>query len=123
LSPYIFFSQEKRKQIKKESNISAKMIMKQVSKCWQEIKNDSSQTEKYEYLSLRDREAYAILQKFCHEHKNQLAPADGEEMAHVSLRSHDHISFQAEVASANRMAQEHSAQDRTGVMPAILEVT
>lgn len=70
LSPYIFFSQEKRKQIKKETNLSAKMIMKQVSKCWQDIKKDKFQTEKYEYLSLRDRETYALLCKFCQDHRN-----------------------------------------------------
>ena len=34
LSPYIFFSQEMRKTIKKENNLSAKAIMKQVSKSW-----------------------------------------------------------------------------------------
>ena len=33
--------------------------MKLVSKNWQDLKEDRAQTEKYEYLSLRDREAYA----------------------------------------------------------------
>lgn len=34
LSPYIFFSQEKRKEIKAQKNLSAKQIMKMVSKHW-----------------------------------------------------------------------------------------
>ena len=42
LSPYIFFSQEKRKVIKKERNLSAKQIMKLVSKYWLDIKDDKS---------------------------------------------------------------------------------
>ena len=64
LSPYIFFSQEKRKQIKRQQkNLTAKQIMKLVSKYWQEIKDDKAQIEKYEYLSLRDREAYSILRR------------------------------------------------------------
>jgi hypothetical protein len=65
LSPYIFYSQEQRKIIKQENPMSAKLIMKQVSKCWQAIKDNKARTEKYEYLSLRDREAYSILCKFC----------------------------------------------------------
>jgi hypothetical protein len=41
LSPYIFFSQEKRKDIKKiQKNLTAKQIMKLVSKYWQEIKDN-----------------------------------------------------------------------------------
>ena len=63
LSPYIFFSQEKRKEIKKESNKSAKQIMKEVSNEWKKIKDQKEKTAKYEYLSLRDREAYSILCK------------------------------------------------------------
>jgi len=35
-----------------------------VSKHWQDVKDDKDITEKYEYLSLRDRELYAILRKF-----------------------------------------------------------
>tara|TARA_B110000285_G_C15018103_1_gene560100 strand:+ start:338 stop:667 length:330 start_codon:yes stop_codon:yes gene_type:complete len=64
LSPYIFFSQEKRKEIKAQKNLSAKQIMKMVSKHWQDVKENKDITEKYEYLSLRDRELYAILRKF-----------------------------------------------------------
>lgn len=37
--------------------------MKLVSKCWQEVKEDKNITEKYEYLSLRDRELYSDLRK------------------------------------------------------------
>ena len=64
MSPYIFFSQEKRKEIKKSeegSNLTAKQIMKMVSKRWQEMKDDKSATERYEYMSIRDREAYSDL--------------------------------------------------------------
>lgn len=102
LSPYIFFSQEKRKQIKQENNMSAKAIMKQVSKCWQEIKNDKAQTEKYEYLSLRDREAYAILCKFVAGRKKEISAYEYEEHAGVSLRSHDLLSHTAEFVSQAR---------------------
>ena len=35
-----------------------------VSKHWQDVKDDKNITEKYEYLSLRDRELYAVLRKF-----------------------------------------------------------
>lgn len=38
--------------------------MKLVSKYWQEIKDNKELIEKYEYLSLRDREAYSILRRF-----------------------------------------------------------
>ena len=38
--------------------------MKLVSKKWQEIRVNQEMIEKYEYLSLRDREAYAILRDF-----------------------------------------------------------
>lgn len=38
--------------------------MKLVSRKWQEVKDDKEITERYEYLSLRDREAYAELKKF-----------------------------------------------------------
>ena len=38
--------------------------MKLVSKYWQEIKDNKQLIEKYEYLSLRDREAYAILRRY-----------------------------------------------------------
>ena len=90
LSPYIFFSQEKRKEIKRNNKVSAKAIMKQVSKCWQDIKNDKIRTEKYEYLSLRDREAYAILVRFIQENKNQRGISIDTDDIHLSLRSHDH---------------------------------
>lgn len=102
LSPYIFFSQEKRKQIKQENNMSAKAIMKQVSKCWQDIKNDKAQTEKYEYLSLRDREAYAILCKFVAGRKKEMSAHENEEHGGVSLRSHDILSHTAEFVSQAR---------------------
>ena len=45
--------------------------MKLVSKNWQEIKDDKALTEKYEYLSLRDREAYSQLRHFWDEIKNK----------------------------------------------------
>jgi hypothetical protein len=62
LSPYIFYSQEKRKIIKKENpKLTAKQIMKLVSKSWIDIKDKKELTERYEYFSLRDREAYVIL--------------------------------------------------------------
>ena len=67
LSPYIFFSQEKRKEIRKQSgngHLNAKQVMKLVSKRWQEIKDLKAETEKYEYFSLRDREAYTELKRF-----------------------------------------------------------
>merc|ERR1719329_1045482 len=35
--------------------------MKMVSKRWQEMKDDKSATERYEYMSIRDREAYSDL--------------------------------------------------------------
>jgi hypothetical protein len=38
--------------------------MKLVSKYWQEIKDNKEMIEKYEYLSLRDREAYSILRRY-----------------------------------------------------------
>lgn len=38
--------------------------MKLVSKKWQEVKDDKNITEMYEYLSLRDREAYSELKKY-----------------------------------------------------------
>ena len=38
--------------------------MKIVSKRWQDIKDNEAETERFEYLSLRDREAYAELKKF-----------------------------------------------------------
>lgn len=38
--------------------------MKLVSKKWQEVKDDKHVTEMYEYLSLRDREAYSELKKY-----------------------------------------------------------
>ena len=50
--------------------------MKLVSKRWQEIKDQKEATEKYEYLSLRDREAYTELKRFwdSHNHQDQLKP-------------------------------------------------
>lgn len=44
--------------------MTAKQIMKLVSKYWQEIKDNKELIEKYEYLSLKDREAYSILRRF-----------------------------------------------------------
>ena len=38
--------------------------MKLVSKKWQELKDNKEVAEMYEYLSLRDREAYAELKKY-----------------------------------------------------------
>lgn len=43
-----------------------------VSKKWQDVKEDKNITEKYEYLSLRDRELYAILRKFWKKEKEDL---------------------------------------------------
>mgnify|MGYP002842252513 CR=1 FL=1 len=90
LSPYIFFSQEKRKEIKKSeegSNLTAKQIMKMVSKRWQEIKDQKEQTEKYEYLSLRDREAYTELKRFWdgHNHQEQLKPPSKRRQASIVI--------------------------------------
>ena len=45
--------------------------MKLVSKRWQEIKDTKEQTEKYEYFSLRDREAYTELKHFWHSLSHQ----------------------------------------------------
>lgn len=45
-------------------DVTAKQIMKLVSKKWQEIKDDKEQIEKYEYLSLKDREAYSVLRTY-----------------------------------------------------------
>lgn len=44
--------------------------MKQVSKKWQELKDNKKETEKYEYLSMRDREAYSELKKFWDNNRN-----------------------------------------------------
>ena len=41
--------------------------MKLVSKKWQEIKDNKDLIEKYEYLSLKDREAYSILRTYYNE--------------------------------------------------------
>ena len=41
--------------------------MKLVSKKWQEIKDENEETDKYQYLSLRDREAYVILKRYWEE--------------------------------------------------------
>ena len=63
LSPYLFFSQERRKVIKsKKPELNAKQIMRIVSKEWQEISEERDK-EVYEYLSLRDRELYDVLCK------------------------------------------------------------
>lgn len=86
------------------------MIMKQVSKCWQDIKKDKFQTEKYEYLSLRDRETYALLCKFCQDHRNQLAN-EHEEAAHISLRSHDIHSHFGEHQSSHRVPHDMQLKD------------
>ena len=43
--------------------------MKLVSKKWQDLKDDKRKTEKYEYLSMRDREVYAELKKFWEAHR------------------------------------------------------
>jgi hypothetical protein len=47
--------------------LNAKQIMKLVSKKWQEIKDENEETDKYQYLSLRDREAYVILKRYWEE--------------------------------------------------------
>lgn len=63
LSPYLFYSQERRKVIKsKQPELNAKQIMKIVSKEWQELPDEKSK-EEYEYQSLCDRELYDILSK------------------------------------------------------------
>lgn len=64
LSPYLFFSQERRKVIKQQKpELNAKQIMRIVSKEWQEI-SEERHKEMYEYLSLRDRELYDTLCKY-----------------------------------------------------------
>lgn len=79
LSPYIFFSQEKRKEIKKSEeghNLTAKQIMKMVSKRWQEMKDDKSATERYEYMSIRDREAYSDLRIYWDQIREEISIND-----------------------------------------------
>ena len=46
--------------------------MKLVSKKWADLKGDQSKTEKYEYLSMRDREVYAELKKFWEQNRHVL---------------------------------------------------
>ena len=60
--------------------MNAKQIMKLVSKRWQDIKDIKEQTERFEYLSLRDREAYTELKRFW-DQQNQQA-----ELKHPSKR-------------------------------------
>lgn len=87
LSPYIFYSQEKRKDIKREnSKLTAKQIMKLVSKCWIDIKDDKLKTEKYEYLSLRDREAYVILRRHWENLSNLSKKYDDQEATGLGSR-------------------------------------
>lgn len=47
--------------------------MKMVSKRWQGIKDDKLATERYEYMSLRDREAYSDLCAFWGKVKAEIA--------------------------------------------------
>ncbi|MFS8159520.1 MAG: HMG-box domain-containing protein [Candidatus Roizmanbacteria bacterium] len=57
LSPYIFFSQEKRKELKKQNpDWSSGQIMKQVSILWQKMSNEEKQ--KFQELSKEDRNRY-----------------------------------------------------------------
>jgi len=63
--------------------------MKQVSKCWQDIKDDKAQTEKYEYLSLRDREAYSLLCQYCSTLKKENNRKQSDDERLTSLRSFD----------------------------------
>ena len=44
-----------------------------VSKRWQDIKDDKLATERYEYMSLRDREAYSDLCAFWGKVKAEIA--------------------------------------------------
>jgi len=81
-----------RKEIKKNNNLSAKQIMKEVSKSWQEIKDDKQKTQKYEYLSLRDREAYALLCRYCQSLKHS-PTSDDQHDVHVSLRSFEIVNM------------------------------
>jgi hypothetical protein len=53
--------------------------MKLVSKYWQEIKDNKELIEKYEYLSLRDREAYAILRRFYNQELGQIPEDSGSQ--------------------------------------------
>ena len=53
--------------------------MKLVSKKWQEIRVNQEMIEKYEYLSLRDREAYSILRDF----HNNLRTSDSNQQESV----------------------------------------
>lgn len=63
--------------------------MKLVSKYWQEIKDNKEMIEKYEYLSLRDREAYSILRRFYSDMPGQAIaqPSDNGIAAGVSRTS------------------------------------
>lgn len=49
-----------------------------VSKRWQEIKEDKSATERYEYMSLRDREAYSDLCAYWAKVKAEMAATQEE---------------------------------------------
>ena len=62
--------------------------MKLVSKKWQQIKDDKVATEKYEYLSLRDREAYSDLCSFWTKLKAEAEVAQEENCGgNTNLRS------------------------------------
>ena len=61
--------------------------MKLVSKYWQEIKDNKEMIEKYEYLSLRDREAYTILRRFYSELPGQEAELEENGIAAAVSRT------------------------------------
>ena len=63
--------------------------MKLVSKSWQEIKDDKNITEKYEYLSLRDRELYASLRKCWREDIQQVQEDSDVNTLKMVLKSRD----------------------------------
>lgn len=75
--------------------MSAKQVMKLVSKRWQEIKDHREQTEKYEYLSLRDRESYSILRKFWEQQRPNMSGIN-QEPKPMNLKSHDATEFGAQ---------------------------
>lgn len=62
-----------------------------VSKSWQDIKDDKTVTEKYEYLSLRDREMYSVLRKFWKKEGEQQANDNnpGPSRWQMKLKSRD----------------------------------
>lgn len=62
--------------------------MKLVSKKWQEIKDEKEETDKYQYLSLRDREAYVILKRYWEEIQKVTQQKMNEQAEHSNKLSY-----------------------------------